>query len=65
MSLEKKIHDDLRKEYLGEEMSHSAVMYHIAELIGFDNIKQIGIRSGMKEEFDIMKKYKSNAIVGA
>lgn len=50
-------HTDLRKEYLGEEMSHAAVMYHIGELVGFKNIKQIGIRSGMKEEFEIMKKY--------
>ncbi len=50
-------HTDLRKEYLGEKMSHSAVMYHIGGLIGFDNIKQIGIRSGTKEEFDLMKKY--------
>lgn len=50
-------HTDLRKEYLGEEMSHSAVIYHIGELIGFENIKQIGIRSGMKEEFDIMEKF--------
>lgn len=50
-------HTDLRKEYLGEEMSHSAVMYHIGGIIGFENIKQIGIRSGMKEEFDLMKKY--------
>lgn len=52
-------HTDLRKEYLGEEMSHSAVMYHIGGIIGFENIKQIGIRSGMKEEFDLMKKYKT------
>lgn len=50
-------HTDLRKEYLGEEMSHSAVMYHIGQIIGFENLKQIGIRSGMKEEWDIMKKY--------
>ena len=50
-------HTDLRKEYLGEEMSHSAVMYHIGKIIGFENIKQIGIRSGMKEEFELMEKY--------
>lgn len=50
-------HTDLRKEYLGEEMSHSAVMYHIGNLIGFENIKQIGIRSGMKEEFELMTKH--------
>lgn len=50
-------HTDLRQEYLGEEMSHSTVMYHIGKMIGYENIKQIGIRSGMKEEFDLMKKY--------
>ncbi len=50
-------HTDLRKKYLGEEMSHSAVIYHIGEIIGFENIKQVGIRSGMKEEFDLMKKH--------
>jgi len=52
-------HTDLRKEYLGEEMSHSAVMYHIGEIIGFKNLRQIGIRSGMKEEFDIMETNKT------
>ena len=50
-------HTDLRKEYLGEEMSHSAVLYHIGSIIGFENIKQIGIRSGMKDEFELMGKY--------
>ena len=50
-------HTDLRKEYLGEEMSHSAVIRHISEIVGPDNIKQIGIRSGMKEEWEFMKKY--------
>ncbi len=52
-------HTDLRQEYLGEKMSHSAVLYHIAEIVGFGNIKQIGIRSGTKEEFDLMAKYKT------
>lgn len=52
-------HSDLRKEYLGEELSHSAVLYHIGKLIGFENVKQIGIRSGTKEEFDLMKKHKT------
>lgn len=52
-------HTDLRNEYLGEELSHSAVMYHIGKFIGFENIKQIGIRSGTKREFDIMEKYKT------
>ena len=55
-------HTDLRKEYLGEEMSHAAVLYHIGNLIGFENIKQIGIRSGMKEEFELMEKYNTKVV---
>ena len=50
-------HTDLRDEYLGQKLSHSAVIKHSAEIIGFNNLKQIGIRSGLKEEFDIMKQY--------
>jgi agmatinase len=43
-------HADLREEYLGEEMSHSAVIRHISKFV--KDIRQIGIRSGTKEEFD-------------
>ena len=50
-------HTDLRSQYLGESLTHSGVMYQIAELIGYDNIAQIGLRSGEREEFDIVKKY--------
>lgn len=50
-------HTDLREEYLGEEMSHSAVIRHISKIIGPENLKQIGIRSGMKEEWEFMKKH--------
>lgn len=50
-------HTDLREDYLGERLSHASVMRRIGEIIGFDNIKQIGIRSGLKEEFELMKKY--------
>ena len=50
-------HTDLREEYLGETLSHSSVMRHAGNIIGFENIKQIGIRSGLKEEFELMKKY--------
>ncbi len=50
-------HTDLREEYLGEEMSHSAVIRHASKIVGHENIKQIGIRSGMKEEFEFMKQH--------
>jgi len=50
-------HTDLREEYLGEEMSHSAVIRHCSRIVNPENIKQIGIRSGMKEEWEFMAKY--------
>jgi len=52
-------HTDLREEYLGEEMSHSAVIRHCSEIVGPENIRQIGIRSGMKEEWEFMKEHKT------
>ena len=54
-------HTDLREEYLGEELSHSAVIRHSGNIIGFENLKQIGIRSGMKKEFELMAKYNTRA----
>ena len=50
-------HTDLREEYLGEEMSHSAVIRHASKIVGPENLKQIGIRSGTKEEWEFMKKH--------
>ena len=48
-------HTDLREEYLGEELSHSAVIRLCSKFVKPENIKQIGIRSGMKEEWDFME----------
>ncbi|MEA4932959.1 MAG: agmatinase, partial [Lawsonibacter sp.] len=45
-------HTDLRTDYLGEELSHSTVMYQIWKLVGDGRIHQFGIRSGEKYEFD-------------
>ena len=50
-------HTDLRSQYLKEELTHSGVMYKVAQLIGYDNIAQIGLRSGEKAEFEIVRKY--------
>lgn len=52
-------HTDLREQYLGEKLTHSGVMYRIAEIVGYDNIAQIGIRSGEKAEFNIMQKHQT------
>ena len=50
-------HTDLRQEYLGEKLSHSAVLRHCSDIVGAENLKQIGIRSGLKEEFEFMKEH--------
>lgn len=45
-------HTDLRDEYLGNHFSHSAVVRRIWDIVGDGRIWQVGIRSGLKEEFD-------------
>lgn len=44
-------HTDLREEYLGETLTHSGVVRRIWDMTGDGRIWQLGIRSGMKEEF--------------
>lgn len=45
-------HTDLRDEYLGEKLSHSSVVRRIWDIIGDGRIWQLGIRSGLREEFE-------------
>ncbi len=44
-------HADLRDEFAGQRLSHATVLRRVAEIIGVDNLYQIGIRSGAAEEF--------------
>lgn len=48
-------HADLRKDYYGEERSHSTVMRKVAELLGPGRVFQFGIRSGIKDEFEFAR----------
>ncbi|MCY0875553.1 MAG: agmatinase [Firmicutes bacterium] len=50
-------HTDLRDDYEGEPLSHSAVIKHIAGFIDPQNIYQFGIRSGTREEFAYARKH--------
>ncbi len=45
-------HTDLREEYLGERLSHSSVIRRIWDITGDGRIWQLGIRSGLREEFE-------------
>ncbi|OGP93188.1 MAG: agmatinase [Deltaproteobacteria bacterium RBG_16_48_10] len=52
-------HADLRKDYLGEALSHSTVMRKIIDFFGQGRLFHMGIRSGTEEEFHWAKKTKS------
>jgi agmatinase len=43
-------HADFRQTYLGNPLSHATVMRRIADILGGENIFQLGIRSGTREE---------------
>ena len=45
-------HTDLRDDYLGETLSHACVMRRILELGGIGPLRQFGVRSGTRAEFE-------------
>jgi len=50
-------HADQREDYLGVERSHACVMRRISETIGNDHVRQLGIRSGTRREYDLMQAF--------
>lgn len=52
-------HTDLREDYLGDTLSHSTVMKRVVDLVGKGRLFQIGIRSGIEEEFRLARRMKS------
>ena len=50
-------HADMRADYLGNPLSHATVLRRVAEVVGFDSLRQIGIRSGTREEFALMREH--------
>ncbi len=49
-------HADLREEYLGESLSHAAVMRQVVELLGEKKVFQLGIRSCTRDELNYAHK---------
>lgn len=43
-------HADLREEYLGMKLSHATVMRRVLDLVGAENIRQLGVRSCTRQE---------------
>jgi agmatinase len=48
-------HADFRDAYKNNRFSNACVMRRIAELIGFENVVEIGIRSASEEEYVVLK----------
>lgn len=48
-------HTDFRNVYKSKKLSNACVMRRIAELVGFENIIEIGVRSSSEEEYALMK----------
>jgi agmatinase len=57
-------HTDLLQEYEGDHLSHATVMRRIVNLLGDENICQLGIRSGTKEEIRSAKAMGSFSDIG-
>jgi agmatinase len=49
-------HADFRDSYKNNKFSNACVMRRIAELVGFENIIEIGVRSSSEEEYASLKK---------
>ncbi len=50
-------HADLRDTYLGEPLSHATWAYRVGEEFGGERLVQLGIRSGLREEFQRGRAY--------
>ncbi|MFJ7734802.1 agmatinase [Lysinibacillus sp. NPDC097287] len=50
-------HTDLRDEFLGEKLSHAAVIRRCHNFLGDGRIFQFGIRSGTEQEFEWAKEH--------
>ncbi|HEY3363588.1 MAG TPA: agmatinase [Symbiobacteriaceae bacterium] len=49
-------HADLREDYLGNPLSHAAVMRRCLDFLPAENLYQFGIRSGTAEEYRLAKE---------
>ena len=49
-------HADLRESYAGNTLCHASWAYHVGTAYGFDRLVQLGIRSGLREEFEIGRR---------
>lgn len=49
-------HLDLRDEYAGLPLSHATVLRRVSELVGLERLVQLGVRSGIREEWELWRR---------
>jgi agmatinase len=52
-------HADLREDYIGETLSHATTLRRCIDAVGWERVRQFGIRSGTRFEFAWMKKHQT------
>ena len=55
-------HLDLRDQYLEDTICHATVMRRISDIVGFENILQLGVRSGTREEWQLARKHNTTVL---
>ncbi|MCL1892792.1 MAG: agmatinase [Holophagaceae bacterium] len=50
-------HADLRPDLWGDTLTHATFLGRVGDVIGFENIKQFGIRSCSREEWEIAQQF--------
>ncbi len=50
-------HTDLRDQYQGDRLSHASVLRRCHEILGDGRIHLLGVRSGLREEFDFARAH--------
>ena len=50
-------HADIRPDMWGDPFTHATFLGRVADRIGFDNIKQFGVRSASREEWELAKRF--------
>jgi len=50
-------HSDLRPDMWGDQLTHATFLGRVGDQIGFENIKQFGVRSGSREEWELAKRF--------
>jgi len=49
-------HTDLRDEYLGFKLSHATISRRVCELLGPENVLQVGVRASCSEELEYVRR---------